>query len=146
MEPTQGEIAMAEGGHQLPLVFELEPSEDAERGAGRRSAERQPAVRVVEYSAFPRVGTRGRPSVGFTRDVSDVGMCLGVAEEPILGSLLRVTVRELDGRRLLDALARVCWTRRRGDRSWWVGLSFFGEVRDRAVRVRPVPRRQRLPA
>ncbi len=90
-----------------------------------RREPREDVVRIVEYSPFPRVSGDQRQRTGFTRDVSDSGMCLGVdAAEPV-GSLLRAVVRDIDGRSTLDSLTRVEWCRRSCDGRWWLGLSLL---------------------
>ncbi len=120
---------------QLPLLFqgaaarEL-PTPDAVRGQRRRDE-----IQIVEYAPFPRLcDQRGR--VGFTRDVSESGMCLGVDGPEKVGSLLRVVVRTVDGRSTLDSLARVVWSRPTHDGRWWLGLSLLRGARRRLARVR----------
>ncbi len=43
-----------------------------------RRESRRDEVRSVEYTAFPRVRSEQLPRLGFTRDISPLGMCLGV--------------------------------------------------------------------
>ncbi len=75
--------------------------------------------------------------MGFTRDCSASGLCLGAGRPEPVGSLLRVVVRDVDGRPTLDSLARVIWCRSCADESAWLGLSLVMEVRGRrAARVR----------
>ena len=57
----------------------------------RREA-REDTVRIVEYAAFPRASADHRTRIGFTRDLSGAGMCIGVDETERKGALLRVVV------------------------------------------------------
>jgi hypothetical protein len=75
--------------------------------------------------------------VGFTRDCSASGICLGAERPEPVGSLLRVVVRDVDGRPTLESLARVVWCRPCADQSAWLGLSLVMQVRARkGARVR----------
>ena len=67
--------------------------------APTRREQRVDEVRSAEYTAFPRTRANQTPRRGFTRDVSPLGMCLGVDEQEPIGALLRIEVRQLDGHR-----------------------------------------------
>jgi hypothetical protein len=86
----------AHGGARLP-------SPTARRET--RTAE----VRLVEFSAFPRASAAQGKAAGFTRDLSTSGMCLEVDQPQGVGSLLRITLRSIDGRPTLESIARVVW-------------------------------------
>ncbi len=99
-------------------------------------------MRRVEYSPFPRVAANQCERTGFTRDVSPSGLCLRADAAEPTGSLLRLVVRDVDGRPTLETLARVAWRRAEPDGAWWLGLALLEERR--AVRVAPrAPRRLR---
>ena len=113
---------------------------DVDRNATRRER-RQDLVRRVEYSAFPRVKADQRERTGFTRDVSPSGLCLRTDAAEPTGSLLRLVVRDVDGRPTLESLARVAWRRATVDGAWWLGLALL-EGR-RQASTRPPRRRAR---
>ena len=90
--------------------------------ATRRQEARRGFVRIVEYTPFPRVGDNAAPRIGFTRDLSRSGMCIGAdAAEPV-GALLRVTLREVDGDTARTAVERVVWCSPTHDGRYWIGL------------------------
>ncbi len=120
---------------QLPLAFTDSAARNLPTPEAVRNERRRDEVQMVEYAPFPRLGDqRGR--VGFTRDVSESGMCLGVDAPEQAGTLLRVVVRNVDGRTTLDSLARVTWSRSARDGRWWLGLSLLHGARRRLARVR----------
>ena len=92
----------------------------------RREA-REEAVRIVEYTPFPRRSGLERPRVGFTRDFSPSGMCLGVDARENVGSLLRVTLRDVDGSTSRTAIERVVWCTEERDGRFWIGLELLGD-------------------
>jgi len=138
---------MTQGGRQLSLGIggnESRPGPDQES----RTEIREPRVRRVEYTPFPRAGLGTRARVGFTRDLSASGMSLGVDEPLPVGSLLRVIVQQVDGRPDFDAVVRVAWCRedrfqaparpsKPGRPRAWMGLSVVAEVRRDLARVTP---------
>lgn len=79
-------------------------------------------VRIVEYSHFPRMDSDVTPRIGFTRDLSASGMCIGADEPEPAGSLLRVTLRGVDGNPGITAVDRVVWCSPAHDGRWWIGL------------------------
>ncbi len=89
-----------------------------------RHEERDEAVRIVEYAVFPRTSGDPTTRVGFTRDLSPAGLCMGVDGAESVGALLRVAVRGLDGQPNLIAVARVAWCSAERDGRYWVGLDF----------------------
>jgi len=100
------------------LAFTL----DALRPGPIRRESRTDTVRIVEYTRFPRVGPDRGTRVGFTRDLSATGMCIGTDEPESVGSLLRVAIRDLDGRPSPPCIERVVWCSRARDGRHWVGL------------------------
>lgn len=110
----------------------------------RRREPRQPTVRQVEFSPFPRVAGDTQVRAGFTRDVSASGMVLDVEQALPTGALVRVVVRQVDGRPDFDAVARVAWSREppraAGPPRVWLGLALLAEVR----RLARVPQRPGL--
>jgi hypothetical protein len=98
------------------------------RMLGRRAEPPEPGggdeggVRMVEYSRFPRTSPDVGARLAFTRHGSDSGLCIGCEEPEPVGSLLRVSIRDLDGRPSHVQLARVVWCRAAGDGRHWLGL------------------------
>lgn len=86
-----------------------------------RSEARTEVIRIVEYTPFPRAAAQG-PRIGFTRDVSPSGMCIGVDDPENVGSLLRVTLRDLDGSPSRPIVKRVVWCQPARDGRHWLGL------------------------
>ena len=99
-------------------------SSDGRRTRIRRE-HREEGVRYVEYSPFPRVSADQRERSGFTRDLSPSGLCLRTKRAETPGSLLRVVVRDVDGRPTLESVARVAWTRPTRDGAWQLGLALL---------------------
>ena len=96
-----------------------------------RKESREESLRIVEYARFPRVSPERRPGIGFTRDVSETGMCLGVDDAEPIGSLLRATVRGLDGRPRSPSIHRVVWCSSERDGRYWLGLELVSERQER---------------
>jgi hypothetical protein len=97
-------------------------------GTPVRRERREEVVRVVEYTPFPRQTPDQQPRLGFTRDLSASGMCLGVDAPEAPGSLLRVTVRASDGRPMRESVERVVWCRPERDGRFWLGLELLTEA------------------
>ena len=57
------------------------------RGEEKRREPRERIVRMVEYSAYPRVSRSQRSRVAFTRDESSGGMCLAVDGSEEIGDV-----------------------------------------------------------
>jgi len=87
-----------------------------------RSEARRDAVHVLEYSRFPRVAADPGAHLAFTRDLSASGMCISSDQREPVGSLLRVVVRDEEGRPLPARIERVVWCRPAGDGRHWIGL------------------------
>jgi hypothetical protein len=98
-----------------------------------RTEKRQPVVRIVEYSRYPRTTRGDQRLVAFTRDESKSGLCITTKHSERKGTLLRVSVRNVDGRSSLEALAEVVWCGARGDGSFWIGLSLLELTEPAAV-------------
>jgi hypothetical protein len=84
-------------------------------------------VRSAEYTPFPRTGAGQTPRRGFTRDVSPLGMCLGVDAPEQIGALLRVEVRKLAGQSIGATIGRVVWSKPTRDGRYWIGLDLLCE-------------------
>jgi hypothetical protein len=102
-----------------------------------RRESRRDEVRSVEYTAFPRVRGEQLPRLGFTRDISPLGMCLGVDSPEAIGSLFRVQVRHLDGQPMGTTIARVVWRMASRDGRYWLGLDLLCEAEGRGLRWLP---------
>jgi hypothetical protein len=89
-----------------------------------RREEREETLRLVDYVVFPRASDDPTTRVGFTRDLSPVGLCMGIDDAEPIGALLRVTVRGLDGQPNLVVVAQVVWCSAERDGRYWVGLDF----------------------
>lgn len=87
----------------------------------------------MEFSAFPRASASQGKAAGFTRDLSTSGMCLEVDQPQGVGSLLRITLRSIDGRPTLESIARVVWCEPH-DGGFAVGLALLPNP----AQVRPV--------
>jgi hypothetical protein len=90
-----------------------------------RREERKDEVRIAEYAPFPRRTADQHPRLGFTRDVSPLGMCIGVDQPEEIGSLLRVDVHRLDGGSMGASIARVVWSAAARDGRHWLGLDLL---------------------
>ena len=121
---------------QQPLLG----SNAASTAKGTRREPRQDVVRHVEYSSFPRARSDQRLRVGFTRDLSPSGMCVRVDTPERVGSLLRVTLREVDGQPRLESIARIAWSSPTIDGAHWVGLSLLEPGQRQLALVRHGPR------
>ncbi len=84
-------------------------------------------VRSAEYTPFPRTRADQTPHRGFTRDVSPLGMCLGVDAPEQIGALLRIEVRKLDGQSIGATIGRVVWCKPTRDGRHWIGLDLLCE-------------------
>jgi hypothetical protein len=109
------------------LAFTL----DALRPGPIRREPRRNTVRIVEYARFPRVGPDRAPRIGFTRDLSASGMCIGIDEPETVGGLLRVAIRDLDGGSSRPCIGRVVWCRRARDGRHWIGLERLTDTNSR---------------
>ena len=113
-------------------VSTSQPARGVTPQAPVRHEEREDALRIVEYAVFPRASAETTTRVGFTRDLSPAGLCMGVDEAEPVGALLRVTVRALDGQPNLVAVARVAWCSTERNGRYWVGLDFVTGAPGRA--------------
>jgi hypothetical protein len=93
-----------------------------------RREERIDEVRSAEYTPFPRTRANQTARRGFTRDVSPLGMCLGVDVPERIGGLLRVEVRQLDGESIGATIGRVAWCKPTRDGRYWIGLDLLCEA------------------
>ncbi len=102
-----------------------------------RRERRRDEVRSVEYTPFPRVHGEQLPRLGFTRDISTLGMCLRVDTPERIGSLFRVQVRQLGGQSMGASIARVAWRMATRDGRYWLGLDLLCETEGRVLRGLP---------
>jgi len=123
---------VSEASILLPLPRGVHGSARLPSPTARRKT-RTAEVRLVEFSAFPRASAAQGKAAGFTRDLSASGMCLEVDQSPGVGSLLRITLRSIDGRPTLESIARVVWCTPQGA-GFAVGLAFLPNP----AQVRPV--------
>ncbi len=93
-----------------------------------RRETRAEEIRIAEYTPFPRVHASQHTRIGFTRDVSSLGMCLGVDEPESLYTLLRIDVRQIDGRSIGASIGRVVWCSETCDGRFWLGLDLLCET------------------
>jgi len=105
--------------------------------AGVRGEKREETIRIVEYSRFPRVAPLQELRIGFTRDLCTAGMCLGVDECEPVGSLLRLSVRDVAGRCAGAFVGRVVWTGAERDGRFWLGLELLTEELTWNPAIRP---------
>ena len=87
-----------------------------------RREEREETLRLVDYVGFPRASDDPTTRVGFTRDLSDGGMCIGVDDPEPIGALLRVTLLGVDGCPGRHCVERVVWGSQARDGRHWLGL------------------------
>jgi hypothetical protein len=95
--------------------------------SGLRREARSETLRIVEYARFPRFSRDQRLQLGFTRDISASGMCLGVDREEEVGALLKLGIRSVDGRDAESVVARVVWSSATGDDRFWIGLQLVAD-------------------
>ncbi len=127
---------MTGAGVQLSLI----DSRSSDANEGTRREQREEVVRHVEYCPYPRVTAGQHLRVGFTRDLSPSGMCFRVEAPERIGSLLRVTIREVDGQATLERIARIAWSTPTLDGGLWIGLTVLESGRAHPIRVRHKPR------
>ena len=92
-----------------------------------RREPRMDVVRIVEYTRFPRMDEDATPRIAFTRDLSASGMCIGADGPEPPDTLLRVTLRGVDGKPGATVVDRVVWCRPAHDGRWWIGLESVTE-------------------
>jgi hypothetical protein len=88
----------------------LDIAEEPAAPAFPRREDRESAVKLVEYSPYPRVSVEQNQRTTYTLDVSDSGMRIATHSILPKGTLLHVVVRSVGGSMLQDALARVVWS------------------------------------
>jgi hypothetical protein len=95
--------------------------------AGCRREQRMDVVRIVEYTRFPRMDADASARIAFTRDLSASGMCIGADGPERPDTLLRVTLRGVDGQPGITVVDRVVWCSPANDGRWWIGLESVTE-------------------
>jgi hypothetical protein len=112
-------------------------------GAGTRREPRAEVLLHVEYCPFPRSKSDQCLRVGFTRDLSPSGMCVHIDTPERVGSLLRVTLSDLDGRPRFESIARIAWSSPTVDGGHRIGLALLEPGRRHPIPVRRKPRAAR---
>jgi hypothetical protein len=100
---------------------------------GRRREVRNDTVRILEFSRYPRDAAEQQLRIGFTRDLSHTGMCVGVDQGERVGAILKVCVHDVDGGRTEPSIARVVWTKAESDGRFWLGLELLSGVCDQKI-------------
>lgn len=119
---------MSVSTRQLAVAPSSFPAGEA---ASMRAHERSENVRIVEYTPFPRLAPDQHPRVGFTRDLSEGGMCIGVDDPEPVGALLRISLLGVDGCPGRPCVDRVVWCTQARDGRHWLGL-------ERLTRIEPL--------
>jgi hypothetical protein len=127
---------MTWGSRQLSFAFSASESADV-RPVETRTETRAWVVRPVEFRPFPRASRGHRERLGFTRDVSDSGLCLRAETPEPTGSLLHVIVHGADGGPAFQGVARVAWCQETVDEAHWIGLELLETREWRPRLVRP---------
>jgi len=104
---------------------------------GLRAEVRTDTIRIVEYAEFPRRAADGGLRMGFTRDISASGVCLGADQPESVGSLLRLGIRALDGSSVDARIGRVAWTTQARDGRHWIGVELLTKAGNPAVSEPP---------
>jgi hypothetical protein len=123
--------SMPERSHEFEAIGTTGPY-----STGDRTHPRRQALRLVEYSDFPRMDLDAGRQTGLALNESDSGLCIAVSGKQEIGSLLRVTVRGIDGRSARDVVARVVWCRDADEGRFRIGLEMLRENKPRMMRVR----------
>jgi hypothetical protein len=119
-------------------------SQNAVGAESERADTRRHALRLVEYSNFPRMDLDAGLQTGLALNESDSGICIAVKDEEEIGALLRITVRGIDGLPVRDVVARVVWCRDADEGRYRVGLEMMRETKPRMMRVRHEQGRRRV--
>lgn len=120
-------------------IFPLEPGQLDER-----SERRDPVLRVADIAPFPRDAKTECPSTGFALDESPSGLCLQVDGVLPKDALLRVTLRDFDGRTTREEIVRVIWCRPRAGGRYNAGLEVVTEAGEERLCVQHAQRRARV--
>lgn len=94
------------------------------------------AVRIAEYTPFPRYSRHQRKRLGFTSDAGEPVLRVTVRDPEKVGTLLRVVVRGIDDQPQLDVLARVAWCEEKSNGHRSLGLAVVDGEHHRALSVR----------
>jgi len=124
MQAQQTRKASFQQGPEAPVPT-TRPSLALARERTPRAEARQPMVRSLEYSHYPRKSAQEGRLQGLSRDESPSGLCAVVDRPEPRGSLLQVGVHDFDGGFRLETLALVAWCRARPDGRYAMGLSFL---------------------
>jgi hypothetical protein len=106
----------------------VESGPELSRRTGVRREPRQDTIRIVEFARFPRDEADQGSQLGFTRDISGAGICIGVDRDERVGALLKLCLRDVDGRSAEPVVARVVWTSAEPDGRFWLGLELVSDA------------------
>lgn len=101
---------------------------------------RQEAMRQIDYAPFPRTNCKRGPQGGLSLNESETGLCIAISRPEPVGSLLRVMIRGVDGRKVRDVVTRVVWCDRSDDGRYRAGLALLREGRAQMMKVRAASR------
>ena len=109
----------------------------ASKATPDRGEPRERVVHVVEYSRYPRRIAEESRRIAYTQDRSATGLGLDLPEPLDPGELVRVTLRDIDGRIDMDGLARVVWCHPQDSGRARAGVAMLREKGERPLmRVR----------
>ncbi|MBW2272204.1 MAG: PilZ domain-containing protein [Deltaproteobacteria bacterium] len=126
-------------GSREQMALDFDPQLAANPAVCRRverRQERRSILRIVDYSPFPRAAADEQVGTGFAKNESAAGLCIAMGSAQVLGALLRVVVRGVDGTPTRDAIVRVVWCRAQQDGDYHVGLELMRESSPRMLLVR----------
>ena len=125
---------------RLALVADESSGTASPRWKPARSEARRAVAERVEYSPYPRLAQNERRRAGSSCNRSPSGLCLLARASEVLGTQLRVTLRDVDGRATLIAVARVAWIEETEDGWHRMGLALLERRGREMARVRPAKR------
>ncbi len=113
---------------------------EQEGAPGHRREIREDGVHALQYCRFPRVCADPRLELAFTRDISASGLCVRVEGGELVGALLQLIPRGVDGEPETERIGRVAWTRPTADGGHWLGISLLDRTQHQPVWIQPVRR------
>jgi hypothetical protein len=115
-------------GLLCPYAMPTSKSEAMEPGQlDERAEPREQVLRVADVAPFPSDANGEPPGTGFALDESASGLCLQLETAVSEGALLRVKLRDFDGRIAREEIVRVAWCRTREGGRYNVGLEVVDE-------------------
>ena len=107
----------------------------------KRGEAREQVLRVAEVAHFPRNSRDEGTRTGLALDESSSGLCVQFGAPVLVGSLLRVTLRNFDGKTTREEIVRVAWCRARFGGRYNAGLEVVDEPSDETLCVEHTRRR-----